>query len=148
MKVILLQDVKKVGKKGDMVDVSDGYGQNFLIKTGKAVAANAKEKANLAKVQEEERLADEANRKEAEELARKLENLVVEFKVKAGKDGKTFTHVSTKQIVREMENQHGIKLNKKKFVNAYPIGALGYTNFQIELYKGVMGTVRVHVDEA
>ena len=118
MKVILLEDVKKVGKKGEIVNVSDGYGQNFLIKN-----------------------------EEAQELAKKLETIVVEFKVKTGKDGKSFDHVSTKHIAKKLLEEHGIKIDKRKFINAYPVGALGTTKLKIELYKGVIATINVHLSE-
>ena len=140
MKVILLEDVKKVGKKGEIVNVSDGYGQNFLIKNGKALMATETGKKIVAQQEEEKK-------EEAQELAKKLETIVVEFKVKTGKDGKSFDHVSTKHIAKKLLEEHGIKIDKRKFINAYPVGALGTTKFKIELYKGVIATINVHLSE-
>jgi large subunit ribosomal protein L9 len=147
MKVILTQDVRKVGKKGEIVKVADGYGQNYLIKNGFAVMATEKEKENLAAQKAEEAKVEAAKKAEAEELAKKLESIKVEFKVATGTEGRTFEHVSTKQIVKALYEQHGIKVDKRKFINAYPIGNLGTTKLQIELYKGVIGTINVHLSE-
>ena len=141
MKVILLEDVKKVGKKGEIVNVSDGYGQNFLIKNGKALMATETGKKIVAQQEEEKR------KEEAQELAKKLEAIVVEFKVKTGKDGKSFDHVSTKHIAKKLLEEYGIKIDKRKFINAYPVGALGTTKLKIELYKGVIATINVHLSE-
>ena len=141
MKVILLEDVKKVGKKGEIVNVSDGYGQNFLIKNGKALMATETGKKIVAKQEDLKR------KEEAQELAKKLETIVLEFKVKTGKDGKSFDHVSTKHIAKKLLEEHGIKIDKRKFINAYPVGALGTTKFKIELYKGVIATINVHLSE-
>lgn len=147
MKVILLQDVKKVGKKGEIVNVADGYGQNFLIKNKLAVLATNSGKEKVAQQKEKERLQDLENKKKAEELKEVIEKLTLEFKLSSGKDGKTFGSVSTKNIVEELNKTHGIKVDKRKFIDARPIQALGYTNMKIELYKGVIATIKVHLSE-
>ena len=147
MKVILLQDVKKVGKKGEIVTVSDGYGQNFLIKKNLAILATTHGKEIVAKKKEEESLLDIENRKKAEELKKVIEELTLEFKISSGKNGRTFGSVSTKNIVEELNKTHNIKVDKRKFIDARPIQALGYTKLKIELYKGVIATVNVHVGE-
>ena len=147
MKVILTQDVKKVGKKGEIVEVSDGYGQNFLIKNKLAVFATNTGEAKVAKRKEEERLADLQNKKDAEALKETLEKMVLEFKLSSGKDGRTFGSVSTKNVVEELSKTHNIKVDKRKFIDARPIQALGYSNLKIELYKGVIATIRVHLTE-
>ena len=131
MKVILLEDVRKVGKKGEIVNVSDGYGQNFLIKNGKALMATETGKKIVAQQEEEKKQEDLKKKEEAQELAKKLETIVVEFKVKTGKDGKSFDHVSTKHIAKKLLEEHGIKITKLK----------------IELYKGVIATINVHLSE-
>lgn len=147
MKVILLKDVKKVGKKGEIVNVADGYGQNFLIKQNLAVLSTAYGKEQVEKRKEQERLEDIENRQKAEELKKVIENLTLEFKLSSGKNGKTFGSVSTKNIVEELMKTHGIKVDKRKFIDARPIQALGYTNMKIELYKGVIATIKVHLSE-
>lgn len=147
MKVILTQDVKKVGKKGEIVNVADGYGKNFLIKNNLAVLATAYGKEVIAKNKEEARLQDLENRKKAEELKATLENMTLEFKLSSGKDGKTFGSVSTKNVAEELLKKYDIKIDKRKFINARPIQALGYTNLKIELYKDVIATIKVHLSE-
>lgn len=147
MRVILLEDVKKVGKKGQTVNVADGYGQNFLIKNNLAVMATATSKAIAAKQEEEKKQLELEKKLAAQELAKKLEDIVLEFQIKAANDGKTFGSVSTKQVVEALFKKHEIKVDKRKFLNAHPIGALGYTNLEIELYKGVIGKIRVHLSK-
>ena len=147
MKVILTQDVKKVGKKGDIVNVADGYGQNFLIKNKLAVLATEHGKEIVAHNKEQERLQDLENKKKAEELKETLENITLEFALSSGKDGKTFWSVSTKNVAEELLKTHDIKIDKRKFINARPIQALGYTNLKIELYKDVIATIKVHLKE-
>ena len=152
MKVILLADVRKLGRKGDTIEVSDGYGSNYLIPRGLAVASTAARQKGLAKANAEEAVRQKRLKKEAEELAMRLENLNVEFKAKVGSDGRMFGTISTKEIVEGMEKQWGIKLDKRKFIDKYPANALGYTRLKIELYKGdegeVDGVVNVHISEA
>ena len=147
MKVILTQDVKKVGKKGEIVNVADGYGQNFLIKNKLAVLATEHGKEIVAHNKEQERLQDLENKKKAEELKETLENITLEFALSSGKDGKTFGSVSTKNVAEELLKTHDIKIDKRKFINARPIQALGYTNLKIELYKDVIATIKVHLKE-
>lgn len=147
MKVILLQDVKKLGKKNDIVKVADGYGQNYLIKNNLAVLATEHGKEMVAKTKEKERLEELENKKKAEALKEKIESLTLEFQLSSGKDGKTFGSVSTKNVVEEMAKKYDIKIDKRKFINARPIQALGYTNLKIELHKGVIATIKVHLSE-
>ncbi len=147
MKVVLLQDVKKVGKKGDIVKVADGYGQNYLIKNKLAVKETATAKKIVEEQKEQERLQDIENKNKALELKKVIEGLTLEFVLKSGKDGKTFGSVSTKMIVEQLREKYDIKIDKRKIIDARPIGALGYTNIKVELYKGVIATVKVHLKE-
>ena len=135
-----------MGKKGDIVNVADGYGQNFLIKNKLAVLATEHGKEIVAHNKEQERLQDLENKKKAEELKETLENITLEFALSSGKDGKTFGSVSTKNVA-ELLKTHDIKIDKRKFINARPIQALGYTNLKIELYKDVIATIKVHLKE-
>ena len=140
MKVILKSDVKKVGKKGEIVEVADGYARNFLIARGLAVAATEKSREILAEEKKQEAILDEERRQEAIALAEKLKTMIFNFQVKSGKDGRVFGSVSTKQIVEELA-KHGIKADKKKFLDTAPIVSLGVTKVRVELYKGVIATV-------
>ena len=123
-----------------------------MIPRGLAVASTAASQKGLAKANAEEAVRQKRLKKEAEELAARLENLNVEFKAKVGSDGRMFGTISTKEIVEGMEKQWGIKLDKRKFIDKYPANALGYTRLKIELYKGdegeVDGVVNVHISEA
>ena len=144
MKVILKQDVKKVGKRGDIVDVSDGYGRNFLIARGLAVA-ESKASLEILKEQKSEEAALEAQREqEAREKAALLENTVITFTVKSGKEGRVFGSVSTKQIVEAL-NKKGIIVEKRKIIDTEPIHSLGTTRVKVELHKNVIGTIVVKV---
>lgn len=151
MKVILLQDVKKLGKKGDTITVSDGYGSNYLIPKGLAVSSTANSQKELAKKNAEEEARQKQLKAEAEELAKRLEHINVEFKAKVGADGRMFGAISPKEIEEGLLKQWGIKIDKRKFVDKYPANALGYTRLKIELYRGsegsVVGVVNVHISE-
>lgn len=146
MKVILKSDVKKVGKKGDIVDVADGYARNFLIARGLAVPSTEKSREILAEQKAIEHEEDMRLKQEAEELAKQLEKMTISFTVKAGKEGKVFGSVSTKQIVEALQKQ-GIKIDKRKILDTEPITNLGVTKVKVELYKGVIGTVNVQLKE-
>lgn len=147
MKVILLEDVKKVGKKGSIVDVSDGYGANFLIPKKLAVLAT-KTSLEIKKTQDDNKAKEEELKKEkAIELKGKIKDLVVELKAGIGKEGKLFGAISSKEIVDEYKKQFNIELDKRKFINFNPINALGYVKIEIELYKDVIGVITVHVSE-
>lgn len=151
MKVILLSDVKKVGKKGETVTVSDGYGANFLIPRGLAKLSTEQTQKELARDNAAEEARQKELKAEAEKVAERLEHLEVKFKSKAGKDGRMFGSISSKEIAEGLEKQWGIQIDKRKFIDKYPVNALGYARLRIELYKGsqgqVVGTVVVHIEE-
>lgn len=152
MKVILLADVKKVGKKGETVEVSDGYGAHFLIPKGLAKLSTVTSQKELARNNAEEAERQKLLKKEAEETKVRLENINIEFSAKVGKDGRMFGTISPKEIESEAKKQWGLDIDKRKFLDKTPVNALGYTRLRIELYKGsegqVVGTVNVHVSEA
>ena len=144
MKVILKSDVRKLGKKGDIVEVADGYGRNYLIARGLAVAATEKSREILAEQKKEEALQAEKDRKAAEALAKELAGIMLVFQVNTGKDGKVFGSVSTKQIAEELAKK-GYKIDKRKILDTEPIAALGVTKVRAELYKGVIATLNVQL---
>ncbi|MCI6357976.1 MAG: 50S ribosomal protein L9 [Erysipelotrichaceae bacterium] len=148
MKVILLQDVKKVGKKGETIEVTDGYATNFLLPRRLAVNATKRSVEILDKQKEDARILDEQNRKNAEELKEKLKTITLEFTCKTGKDGKLFGSVSSKQVVEMLKSKYGISIDKRKFVDKETVNTLGVTILKNELYKGVVAEIKVHVSEA
>ena len=148
MKVILQQDVKGQGKKGQLVDVSDGYARNFLLPKKLAVIATA-ENLNTMKQQEKARKAQQAAEKaEAEALAKKLESLTVKVAAKAGEGGRLFGAVTAKEISECLAQQHGLNIAKTKLVLDEPIKACGGYKIKAKLGYEIVGTVNVMVVEA
>ena len=147
MKVILLKDVKGIGKKDEIVTVKDGYAANYLIPNGLAVAHSTKSVEILDK-QKADR-AEEVRQLtlKAQEVAKRLETITLEFEAACGADSKMFGSISTKQIEQELKAKHSIEIDKRKFLDKTAVDRLGYTKLRIELYKGVVGTVTVHVSE-
>lgn len=145
MKIILLKDVKKVGKKGEVVDVADGYGRNYLIANKLGVLATNKSVEILGEQKEEAAISLEKQKEEANKLKETLSKIVLEFDVNSGSEGKVFGSVSSKQIVETLEKEQKIKLDKRKFVDSNPLTTLGYHDVKVELFKGIIGTVRVHL---
>ena len=148
MKVILTQDVKSQGKKGQLVDVSDGYARNFLLPKKLAVIATA-ENLNTMKQQEKARKAQQAAEKaEAEALSKKLESLTVKVAAKAGEGGRLFGAVTAKEISECLAQQHGLNIAKTKLVLDEPIKACGGYKIKAKLGYEIVGTVNVMVVEA
>ena len=148
MKVILQQDVKGQGKKGQMVEVSDGYARNFLLAKKLAVLATP-ENINTMKQQEKEKKAQEAAEKaEAQATAKKLESITVKVAAKAGEGGRLFGAVTAKEVAEALSAQHGIAINKAKLVLEEPIKACGGYKLKAKLGYEVVGIVNVMVVEA
>ena len=145
MKVILLKDVKNVGKKDQTEEVSDGYATNFLLPRRLAVQVTKKSVEVLENQQENARIAEENAKIKAQELAKQLEGITLEIAVKTGKEGKLFGNVSLKQVEEEMLKKFNISIDKRKFVDKGPLDMLGLYNLKIELHKGVIGFVKVHI---
>ena len=144
MKVIFLKDVKGQGKKGEVKEVSDGYGKNFLINKGYAVMVT---KASMKKLQEENlanKLKIEDEKKEATELKKKLEKTSLKFKVKTGTQDRVFGSVSAKQIVAELK-KIGITIDKKNIKLETPLSSIGFHNVEIETYKDIIAKVKVEL---
>ena len=147
MKVILQQDVKGQGKKGQMVDVSDGYARNFLLPRKLAVEATA-DNMNTMKLQEKARQAKEAEeRAQAEAVAAQLKAVTVRITAKAGTGGRLFGAVTTKEIADALKAQHNIEISKAKLVQEEPIKSFGGYELKAKLGYDVTGTVKVVVSE-
>lgn len=147
MEVILLADVKKVGKKNQKVNVSDGYANNFLIKNHLAVPVSKKSVEILETQKENARIAEENAKKEAEDNALKLKNITLTFTAKVGENGKLFGTISLKQVEEELLAKHQIKIDKRKFIDKGNLDSLGFYKLRIELYKNVIGEINVHIVE-
>ncbi len=145
MKVILLEDVKAQGKKGDIINVSDGYAKNMLFPKKLAVEANTKNMNDLKLQKKHEDKVAAENLAEAQALAEEIKDKKVTVSIKAGEGGRIFGSVSTKEISAAAEKQLGLKLDKKKMVLPEPIKALGTYEVPIKLHPQVTGTLRVHV---
>lgn len=146
MKVILLGDVKKVGKKGQVLEVADGYARNFLISKGLAVQATAKSMEILEDQKEEARQNAADLEKQAIALKERLKEITLEFTLNS-KNGRVFGSVSTKQVAEELSKKFDIHVDKRKFIDTDPISGLGYTTVKAELYKNVIGEIKCHVKE-
>ncbi|MBR0193790.1 MAG: 50S ribosomal protein L9 [Bacilli bacterium] len=148
MKVILLKDVKGVGKKQEIVNVKDGYGANYLIPHGLAVMYSEKSLEILENQKADQAAEIAKNIANAKEIAAKLKDITLEFTANSGTGGRMFGTISSKQIAAELQSKYGIEIDKRKFVNKTTVDAFGYTKLQIELYKGVIGEINVHVTES
>ena len=147
MKVILQQDVRGQGKKGQLVEVSDGYARNFLLPKKLAVPATA-ENMNTMKQQEKARQAQMAAEKaEAQALAEKLKSIQVKLTAKAGEGGRLFGAVTSKEIAEALSAQHGLNIAKTKLVLDEPIKSCGGYQIKAKLGYEIMGTVKVMVVE-
>lgn len=145
MKVVLLQDVKKMGKKGDVVEVSDGYGRNVLIRKGLGVEGT---KANLntaAQRQESKVFKDQVAADEAVIMAAQLKKVKVVIKVQCGEDGRIFGSVTGKNISEALEKQYKFKLEKKNIRLKSPIKTLGEYDVEVWVHQQVTSTVHVSV---
>ncbi|MEE1196852.1 MAG: 50S ribosomal protein L9 [Lachnospiraceae bacterium] len=147
MKVILLADVKSLGKKGDIVNVSDGYARNMILPKKLGVEATSKNLNDLKlQNQHEEKVAKE-NLAAAQAFAKELETITVTVTIKTGEGGRVFGSVSAKEIAEAAKKQLNLDIDKKKLQLESPIKSLGYTNVPIRLHPKVTGTLKVHVKE-
>lgn len=146
MKVILLQDVKTLGKKGEIVNVNDGYARNFILKKNLGLEATGK---NLNDLKLQNRNAEKVAKeklKAAQKLAKDLEDKSVTVKIQAGVEGKVFGSISSKEIALEAKKQLGLEIDKKKIVIPDAIKSLGTYNVNIKLHKDVTATLAVKVE--
>ena len=147
MKVILLEDVKVLGKKGQIVDVSDGYARNAILPKKLGVEATPKNLNDLKlQNQHADKVAQE-NYENAQELAKQVETVKVVVKLKAGKDGRTFGSISTKEIAIAAKEQTGLDLDKKKMQLNEAIKNLGTYEVPVKLHPKVTAKLSVHVVE-
>jgi len=147
MKVILLKDVKSIGAKGDVKEVSVGYAQNFLLKNNLAVEATP---GNISRLEgQKNRVAKDAAEElaEAKVLKEQIDKITVEMKAKSGEGGRLFGSITTKQIAEALNKTEGIKVDRRKMELPDAIRALGFTNVPIRIHSDVTATLKVHVVE-
>ncbi len=146
MKVLMKKDLRKVGKKGDIVEVSDGYGANYLIPNGYAVLYNDKAKKDYANEQALEAQENVRKTAEARELAARLEGITLEYEENAGRNGDMIGTVSFKEILQDLKKNYGISIDKKQIADKNQIiNGFGKTRVKVELFKSVYGYINVHV---
>lgn len=145
MKIILLEDVKSVGKKGDLVELKEGYAKNFIIPKKLGVEATGANLNNLKlQKQNEEKIARE-QLEAAKQLAGELENMTVKLEIKAGEGGKTFGSVSSKEIAKAVEQQYGKEIDKKKIHLSDAIKTEGMHEVTVKLHPKVSAKLKVQV---
>lgn len=148
MKVILIEDVKSLGKKGQLVDVNDGYARNFILAKKLGLEATPKNLNDLKlKKQNEEKVAKEQY-EEAVAFAERLSELEVNVSIKAGEGGKIFGSVSSREIAEAAKEQLGIELDKKKMQLSNPIKSVGTQMVPVKLHPKVTAQLKVNVREA
>lgn len=145
MKVILLGDIKGVGKKDQVLDASDGYARNYLLPKKLAIIANSENMSKLKAKQDSNKFKKDTEKKQAEDLAVKLKGIMLKIKVKAGENGKIFGGVTAKEIAEGLKKDYSIEVDKKKVILLDTIKSLGTYTVDIKLYEGVMGKLKVNV---
>lgn len=146
MKVILLENVKGVGKKDEVINANDGYARNYLLPKKLAVEANNTNMSKLKSKQDSNAFKKQEDKKKAEEIKEKLSKLNLKIQVKAGENGKIFGGVTAKEISEQLEKQHKISIDKRKIELKETIKTLGTTIIEIKLFEGVVGTLKVSVE--
>ena len=145
MKVILKADIKGVGKKDEIINASDGYARNFLFPKNLAVEANTENMSKLKAKQDSNAFKKSQEKEEAQNIAKKLSGILLKIRVNAGKNGKIFGGISSKEISENLDSQYGIKIDKKKINLKEPIKTLGTTNVEVKLFEGVIGKIKIDV---
>lgn len=145
MKVILMQDIKSVGKKGQVINAADGYARNYLLPKKLAVIADATNMNELKTKQDANKYKKDMSLANAKELSEKMKNYELVFKIKAGENGKTFGSVTAKDIADELNKKYFVEVDKKKVCLNDAIKSLGIYNIEIKLFEGVSGTIKVNI---
>lgn len=146
MQVVLLEDVKALGKKGQIVNVNDGYARNFILKKNLGVEATGKNLNDLKLQQKNAEKIAKEKLEAAQATAKELENKSITVKIQAGVEGRVFGSISSKEIALEAKRQLNMDIDKKKIVIPDAIKSLGTYNVNIKLHKDVMGTLAVKVE--
>ena len=146
MKVILKQDVKGLGKKEDLVNVSDGYARNFLFPKGLAAEANAANINIMNTKKEAEKTKKDRELAQARELVKKLKDIEVVIRTKSGENGKLFGSITSKDISDKLKNDFKLDIDKKKIVLPEPLKSTGTVELDVKLYPEGSGKLRVRIE--
>ena len=145
MKVILQKDIKSVGKKGQILDASDGYARNYLLPKKLAVIADATNLNELKTKQDANKYKRDMTMANAKELVEKMKSFDLTFKIKAGENGKTFGSVTAKDIADELNKKYFVEVDKKKIGLADAIKTIGVYTIDVKLFEGIVGKLKVTV---
>ena len=145
MKVILMQDIKGVGKKDDIINANDGYARNFLFPKKLAVEANNQNMSLLQSRKDATNFKKEQEKEKAEKLKEKLSEITLKITVKAGENGKIFGSITSKEIAMELKNQYNIDIDKKKILLKEAIKEIGMFPIEIKLYEGIIGKLKINI---
>ncbi len=146
MKVLMKKDLRKVGKRGEIISVSDGYGANYLIPNGYAVLYTEEAQKQYALEKEQERQETLRKTEEAKVLAEKLKGITLEFSASAGRRGEMIGTVSFKKILEALKKDYDIKFDKSQIVEKdVIINGFGLTTLKVDIFNGVLGEIRIHV---
>ena len=148
MKVVLKQDVRNLGKKGDLVETSDGYARNFLFPRNLAAEADNKAMNELKNAESSKQFKIDTQIKQATASKNKLEGQVFKMTAKAGSNGRLFGSVTSKEIAQEIKKQYAISVDKRKVTLDTDIKAFGTYNATVKLYNGIVANIKVQVTEA
>ena len=148
MKVILLDNIKGVGKKDEIINASDGYARNYLLPKKLAVEANAENMSKLNNKKEAASYKKDVEKQKAEELAQKLKGILLKIKVKAGENGKIFGGVTAKEISDNLKSQYNFDVDKKKIELKETIKTLGTFEVSVKLFEGVVASIKIDVISA
>ena len=146
MKVVLTKDVKGKGKAGELINVSDGYARNFLFPQNLAIEANNAALSELKSREDAKAHHTAVEKKEAQDLADKLNKITVTIKAKAGDSGKLFGAITSKEVVNELKNQYSINIDKRK-INMKDIKSYGEFTVSVKLYTGITASLGIKVEE-
>lgn len=146
MKVLMKKDLRKVGKRGEIIDVSDGYGANFLIPNGYAVLYTVEAQKQFAIEKEQEKLEIERKTEEAKILVEKLKTITLEFSASAGRRGEMIGTISFKKVLESLKKDYDIKLDKSQIIEKdVIINGFGLTTLKVNVFNNVIGEIKIHV---
>lgn len=145
MKVILLENVKGVGKKDEIINANDGYARNFLFPKNLAIEANSTNLSKLKSKQDSASFKKSEEKKNAEEMKEKLSKIVLKINVKAGENGKIFGGVTAKEISEQLKKQYNYNIDKKKIDIKEIIKTIGMFTIDLKLFEGVVGKLKIHI---